>query len=276
MRDTGYWYLTFDVPLISHKETMMMADPFILMLKEEKRTCSIEYTGAKIGIRETIDGESCYQVNYGPKPEKEEIIIHLGNSCSNATANLPETNSSAFAVTWCHKEETNDHLSFVQIKHIGDLTMIYCPYSSIQIQGRNSPCPMFPFVVPTTTTFKLNGVQYTGRTTHMAVKGSAAMTMQANWALTPKLNLTAIRETTVHLEPMGNGNWETHAGWTWGLGAMMATVGAGSIIWMCRRCMTKGVRYQSERVVRAKRSVVGKTPKEKNSKEEEEIYEDDL
>jgi len=60
LNDTGYWYLTFDVPLLNNKQKLLIADPFTLMLKEQEKTCTVKYIGAEVGVREMSKGESCF------------------------------------------------------------------------------------------------------------------------------------------------------------------------------------------------------------------------
>jgi len=128
-------------------------------------------------------------------------------------------------VDWCQKEEPNDHLAFVQIKHVEGLTLIYCPLSVIEIQGKKRVCPNLPFLVPDKTSFKLNGVEFVMTTTHLAVKGSFANMMKANWDLSPKVNFTALRESSLHFRDMKEGAWSVTS-WIWlmTLGILTTTI----------------------------------------------------
>lgn len=50
---------------------------------------------------------------------------------------------------------------FIQVKHYHSANYIYYPESEITIEGRKRSCPDKPILVPTSTTFKINELEYT-------------------------------------------------------------------------------------------------------------------
>ena len=244
LNETNTFYLNFEVPTINKKRKVLVAEPFTMMMREQGKTCSIHYEGPKLGIREQGEnGVNCFQSIYGSIPEKKEALLYLGQKC-NATAMI--RNATSYSISHCSKTAAKDNLGFTQLKHISQFTIIYCPYSTIQVGEVEHECPEMPFMVPAATPFKLNGMQYTGTMTSLTVKGSPAIQMEASWNLTPPLNLTHLKEDPIHFPKMPEGGAGSSALWTWVIGgvAILAVLGlamiAGCVCW--GRCCGGGKR----------------------------------
>jgi hypothetical protein len=108
----------------------------------------------------------------------------------------------------CDQRKEHDEKGFVQIKPHHGQNHIYCPKSTITIDGRTEPCPEDVFVLPITATFKVNDELFEGSQVHLdhLETMDPLFTMRANWHLQPKVNLSYLLQSplvpgkTIHTE----------------------------------------------------------------------------
>ena len=182
--------LDFVAPVINRSLTLIEADPFQLMHKENNKTCTIEYTGPENMIVSTE--KSCtFSINL-KKPVQHDLILSPSHGCM-PHASLPGE-MKYFDVSRCEKEHDRDEWDFVQIKPFHGSNYVYCPGSKLELNGEARSCPRSVFLIPMAASFRINELDYKGSQVYLdhSEKIDPLFSLNANWHLQPHLNLTEV------------------------------------------------------------------------------------
>ena len=184
--------MRFTVPIIDKRYVLVKAVPFFLMQRKGKQTCTIKYTGPKNAVIST-DGKCVYGLNLPYPAMSHKSIITPGNSC------LPRESwgegATQFTTDYCQITQKNDEENFLQVKPHNGQYFIYCPESTITMQGGSKKCPDHIFSIPISSNFSINNATFSG--SHIGINYQEQMdpiyTFLTNWHLQPSVNWTALK-----------------------------------------------------------------------------------
>ena len=176
-------------PLINDTMKLLEPDPFTLMHQTENKTCSIRYVGPQNAIVSVTDG-CVYSMSQRHAPK--DLVFSPNEGCRPANSFRSTTNY--FAVDRCWPKNKNDAVDFIQVKPSYGQYHIYCFGNNVTIGTSSQPCPNQTFLLPITSTFKINSYEIRGNQVsyeHLS-EPDPLFSLHANWNLQPDLHLEEI------------------------------------------------------------------------------------
>ena len=153
--------MDFNIPIVNPNLTIVEADPFFLMLKEQNQTCKIEYHGPANPRLSPLE-DCIHAVDIG-KITTGRIFFPHSRKCQ--TQKSLSNEKEWLSLRNCYQSRENDEISFIQIKAYQNKLYIYCPALNFTIgQTRDVKCPNRVFTLPLKVAFTLNVVTYQGKT----------------------------------------------------------------------------------------------------------------
>jgi hypothetical protein len=181
--------LSFVTPLINDTMKLLEPDPFTLMHQTDNKTCSIRYVGPQNAIVSVTDG-CVYSMSQRHAPK--DLVFSPNEGCRPANSFRSTTNY--FAVDRCWPKNKNDAVDFIQVKPSYGQYHIYCFGNNVTIGTSSQPCPNQTFLLPITSTFKINSYEIRGNQVsyeHLS-EPDPLFSLHANWNLQPDLHLEEI------------------------------------------------------------------------------------
>jgi len=198
--------IEFVVPTVNKNLTILEADPFDLMVRENGKTCRIVYDGPKNAM--LSNQEDClYATDMGKDPKGRVLMAHNLQCIRDSSLDEKE----AFKMDKCQPSKEGDEVDFVQIKAHGDNFHIYCPgMKYILGDKREVYCPNKVFTLPITATFTLNDVTYRGSILSLVYREQEdpLLNEQIHWHLTPLVNWENLNKTFPILKAMDGNHWK--------------------------------------------------------------------
>lgn len=179
-------FLDLTIPIINQSMILLEADPFKMMLRKGNQTCAVKYNGPNFVVLSLKD--SCVHTVNVRDASKHDLIYAPYGDCTNHNGQSEQ--SKYFIVDDCVDSYPHDQNNFVQVKAHHEQYHIYCPESSIEIDGRTQPCPSSVFSVPINTNFRINSINFVASQITLDTKESwdPLLTMKTNWQLNPSIN----------------------------------------------------------------------------------------
>lgn len=156
-RSKNYISLVYRTQTVTNTNVVLMADPFKLWRYiNVTHMCSLNYVGPELCILDKVSG--CIT----PLREKTNslnlVLLPDSKYCSDSG---PYDRSIEY---WkqesCRKRSYIKLDELVQIKPTTESNLIYCFNQNITVFNQTIPCPSFPFSLPTTTSFLIQGMKY--------------------------------------------------------------------------------------------------------------------
>jgi hypothetical protein len=186
--DNQRLYLHFTVSVIHTDLVVVEADPFQLMMKnpDTKQTCTLVYNGPKNAILSQKD--KCITTLNVKQPVTQELLLSPSRICKPQESFSKDAHY--FHNSTCKNSHPKDEYDFVQVKPTRSGYYVYCPGSSIMMDGRTEPCPSHVFIVPLQTDFTINNDEFIGSRLdleHQEVLDSR-FSHRVNWQLQSTFN----------------------------------------------------------------------------------------
>ena len=185
-------FFDFTVTSINPNLTVVRADAFNLMKRDvtTNQTCTVRYTGPSTTVISPAD--NCItSIDAADAVTREVIMVPPTSGCKGKVDD--REGSSYFQVNHCHGFHLNDHKDFIQIKPATDGFHIYCPLSTLTINGKSEPCPDSVFLLPLIN-FQINDDSFFGSqiNVHHQQTYDPSLTALANWIYRPTVNWSSL------------------------------------------------------------------------------------
>jgi hypothetical protein len=199
--------MEFAVPVTNPNLTIVKADPFFLMLKEDNQTCKITYHGPENAL--ISPEEDCVHAVDMGKETRGRIFFPHSQKCQPQISNKNE--KQWFGLQNCYPSKEGDEVDYIQVKAYQNRLHIYCPGVEYTLgQTRVVKCPNKVFTLPLTATFTLNNMTYQGRTMNLVYneKEDPLFKEKLEWHLTPIINWDSLNQTFPIFKPLDHDHWK--------------------------------------------------------------------
>jgi hypothetical protein len=200
--------MKFLVPEVDTNLTLVSADDFTLLVRQQEQTCRLSYTGptnALLSIRE----DCIYDTGLGAR-YRGQIFLTAQQKCK--TKAIFTDVSDHFSLSSCRNRTNDDAADFVQVKAFNGKYYIYCPDQQFVLgNNRKANCPNHVFTLPISSTFTINNVTYFGKSLDIVFHEveDPQFIDKVEWHLTPHLKWDTLNETFKNVPYMAPPVWTT-------------------------------------------------------------------
>jgi len=151
-------HMEFTVPMVNQSWQVVEADPFYFRKVVNDTICKLSYTGPK----RLVVGKKDHCV-HPARTERLDVVLAPTMYCESFNFG----NLSLYESDECKSIKYDNVDDWIQVKTMYNQFHVYCPGSNLTIGNIVNACPEKPFVIPLTTSYKINDHSIVGNELHI-------------------------------------------------------------------------------------------------------------